>query len=111
MNPDSKESSIDNNLLTNFDRTMALIDQVEGEAYRINRHQNAQEALEKLKRVLERTEDLRPEPDLCIATFTGDGSTRWNLMANGEVKFSGFHDQATGDKMKRAQELGFKLFE
>jgi hypothetical protein len=108
MNPDVKDQPIGHNLLTDFDRTLALIDEVEGAAYKETRLVNIREAIEYLKQVRETTSNL--SADECVTTFTGDGSTRWNLMASGELRFSGFHDQAMGDKTKKAEELGFKLF-
>lgn len=109
-NPEAENQPLQNNLLTDFSRTMDLIDEVEGAVYKKTRLANAQEAIAKLRKLLELPESSRPSAEICVATFTGDGITRWNLMGDGEVRFSGFHDQASGEKAKKAQKLGFKLF-
>jgi hypothetical protein len=108
MNPDIKEDLFENNLITNFDQTIELIRQIEGEAWFNGYLKDVKDIISKLKE-----SQTVPDPEEVFDSFNGDGGiTRWMVMGNGEVRFSSFHD--TGDpflsKTKKAQELGFKLF-
>ena len=105
MKSETRENQSGHNLLTNFDQTVDLIREVEGEAW-------YRSYINDVRVLLERLKQSESEPEQVIGSFYGDGGvTRWTVLANGEVRFSAFHD--TGDrektKTKKAEALGFKL--
>jgi len=102
----NKENLTERNLLTNFDQTIELMRQIEGDAWYKNYIDDAKSMVRHLKELAD--SDLEPD-DVAGSIYGDGGATRWMVMVNGEVKFSKFHD--AGIKAKKAEELGFKLFE
>ena len=110
MNVDSREVPTEYNLLTNFDMTVELIKQVEGEAWYRSYLKDVSGIVERLKKHIQESSGVKVE-NLVFDSFYGDGGvSRWMVMQSGEVRFSGFHDQADKIKLEKVRALGFKIF-
>ena len=106
----NKEKLTERNLLTNFDQTVELMRQIEGNAWYKNYIDDAKSMVEHLKELAD--SDLGPD-DVAGSIYGDGGVTRWMVMVNGEIRFSALHDTGDGRKIKtkKAEALGFKLFE
>ena len=109
MSFESGENDGENNLITNFDNTVELIQQVEGQSW----YRSYLQDVERLRKKIIETSELGRDPETVFGSFHGDGGvTRWMVMGNGEVRFSGSHDTGNREKVKtkKALDLGFKLY-
>lgn len=101
------------NLLTNFDETLRAMAEVEGHEDWFKTSQSSsgtgsvRQALEQLKEWGDPKD--QEESNALVDIYGSLGSNRWMVMRNGEVRFSRFH--ANLEKIQKAEEMGFKIFE
>jgi hypothetical protein len=112
---ESKEGESRFNLLTNYDGTVAAIAEVEGEGWLYQNGKsdgnNTTGAVEHLKKLVDHGMLPGEEDEIVYQIYGGGGSTRWNVMGNGEIRFSKTHSWITPEKTRKSEELGFKIFE
>lgn len=112
---ESKEGESKFNLLANYDETVAAMSEVEGEGWLYQNgksdENNTTGALEHLKKLADRGMLSGEEEEVVYQIYGSGGSTRWNVMGNGEIRFSKTHSWITPEKTRKAEGLGFKIFE
>lgn len=124
-NPESEVSPDSLNLLTNYDRVLGLMAQVEGidpgEAEKYWRRDHERDGEYSARGVANYLEELNEEDpeirndsergDFIVTTVYGSGGVfRWGVTNKGEVKFSEHHARLRPDAIEKAKALGFKTY-
>ncbi len=101
------------NLISNFEETVLAIAELEGE-YWLKMSKKA-EGEGSVKEALEYLRNNQGEDAPPISIYGGGGINRWMVKVDGSVEFSKHHATRGGQNdagdIKKAQELGFKIFE
>ena len=110
-----KEKLLQRNLFTNFEETIKAIAKIEGQAWlEIQENKKLEQTIKKA--LLDRDKNIEIDEEknpVAYEIYGRGGDNRWFVKKDGTVELSKLH--VTGidrkDVIKKAQELGFDMFD